>query len=199
MKIRKARYDDLDAIKSIADANRAYVGFLPRVVFERAAQMRQLLVATVDGTIVGFVRYYHRRRDSQTTLHEICVLEQFRRQRVGTALLRELIEECLSLRRSSVRLKCPTDLEANQFYKQLGFERVGAERGKRKSLNVWVLRLDGVRNLTDFSCSKGSSAITNLVDAIGGPSKPVRSCYGRSTLHKPENSCDCSRAHRTRQ
>jgi len=52
MKIRKARYDDLDAIKSIADANRAYVGFLPRVVFERAAQMRQLLVATVDGTIV---------------------------------------------------------------------------------------------------------------------------------------------------
>jgi hypothetical protein len=43
----------------------------------------------------------------------------------------------------AIRLKCPLDLPANDFYRHYGFTLTGQELGKRRPLNRWCLPLTG--------------------------------------------------------
>ncbi len=134
--IRKATLKDLEAVKRIADVNRASIGFVLRAALIRNIERGWLLVAEEDEMVVGFANYRHR-RDDQTTLYEICVAEEHRGNGVGRALLDRLITECQQMGKRYLRLKCPADNEANAFYSKLGFEQVGRERGKRRELIIW--------------------------------------------------------------
>lgn len=138
VRVRKARVEDLDAVKALADANKASLGFVLRPALAAGIQRDWLLIAERAGQVIGFVHYRHR-QDSQTTLYEICVDEASRRNGVGRSLVRALAVESQSLGKARIRLKSPTDLLANKFYQQLGFELVGTEHGKRRPLNVWEM------------------------------------------------------------
>jgi ribosomal protein S18 acetylase RimI-like enzyme len=138
MRVRKARAEDLDAVKALADANKASLGFVLRPALAAGIQRDWLMVAERAGQVIGFVHYRHR-QDSQTTLYEICVDEASRRNGVGRSLVQALAIESQALGRACIRLKSPADLLANKFYQQLGFELVGTEPGKRRPLNVWEM------------------------------------------------------------
>jgi hypothetical protein len=51
----------------------------------------------------------------------------------------------------AVRLKCPADLPANEFYARYGFLLVAVERKSARPLSVWELRFteDGRRKTVD--------------------------------------------------
>jgi ribosomal protein S18 acetylase RimI-like enzyme len=134
--VRKARAEDLDAVKALADANKASLGFVLRPTLAIGIQRDWLLVAERAGQVIGFVHYRHR-QDSQTTLYEICVDEASRRNGVGRSLVQALAVESQALGKASIRLKSPTDLPANEFYQKLDFALVGTEQGKRRPLNIW--------------------------------------------------------------
>jgi N-acetylglutamate synthase-like GNAT family acetyltransferase len=140
--VRKARVEDLDAIKALADANKASLGFVLRPVLAAGIQRDWLLVAERAGQVIGFVHHRHR-QDSQTTLYEICVDEASRRNGVGRSLVQALTAESRSLGKIRVCLKAPADLPANEFYRQLGFALTDVQQGKRRQLNVWETWLDG--------------------------------------------------------
>jgi len=143
--VRKARPDDLDAIKSLADANKAALGFVLRPALAAGIQRGWLLVAEQDEHVIGFVHYRHR-RDAQTTLYEICVDEARRGNGVGRALVQALLVESAALGQAFIRLKAPSDLPANEFYQEQGFMLVGTEQGRRRQLNAWEIRPDDGRN-----------------------------------------------------
>lgn len=128
---------DLDAVKQIADQNRASLGFINRGRFIEAADKHACLVAVENDYVVGFVIFHHRKRDLQTTLYDICVRASHRRQGVGTILVQALIDECRSKRRTWIVLKCPDGSPANQFYSAIGFEHVAVVKGRVKDLHVW--------------------------------------------------------------
>jgi len=140
MLVRKARAEDLDAIKVLTDANKSSLGFVLRPALADGIQRGWLLVVEQAGQVIGFVHYRHR-RDSRTTLYEICVDEAWRGNGVGRSLVQALAAESEALGKVCIRLKAPADLPANEFYRQTGFTLVNVQEGKRRQLNVWEIRL----------------------------------------------------------
>lgn len=138
--LRKAQLNDLDAIKSLADANRYELGFVRRSALLSSIQNEWIIVAEQAGDVVGFVSYRHR-QDTQTTVYEICVETTKRRNGIGHALIKALVMEATALGKSRIRLKAPTDLSANAFYLAVEFELINVESGKQRQLNIWEVCL----------------------------------------------------------
>lgn len=135
--LRHIQNIDVSQAKIIADNNRNEIGFVVRQKFDEASIQQRGFVACENNLVVGFVLYRHRKLDQQTTLSEICVHQNYRGQCIGRKLVKELIQECVEKSRHVIQLKCPSDLSANKFYEQLGFELSGTERGKKRFLNIW--------------------------------------------------------------
>jgi N-acetylglutamate synthase-like GNAT family acetyltransferase len=144
--IRKATPPDLDSIKQIADAHRQELGFIRRPTLQAAINRQEIFVADKDGQIIGFVEYHHR-RDEQTTLYNIVVQPNCRGQGVGRGLAEALITEAKSLNKAFIRLKCPAELESNQFYEALNFQLHETEAGKHRPLNVWQFSLGSSKKI----------------------------------------------------
>lgn len=135
--LRHIQTIDVQSAKLLADASRDAIGFINRQKFEEAATQQRGFVALENGQVVGFVLYRHRKLDHQTTLSEICVKKDYRGQHIGERLVNALVQECIEKSRHFIQLKCPSDLPANKFYEQMGFELSTTEKGKKRSLNVW--------------------------------------------------------------
>lgn len=139
--IRKAKFTDLDAIKILADAHKHELGFVLRPAIARSIARGEVLLAENGAGLTGFVEYHHR-QDEQTTLYHIAVASNHRRQGVGSALIDTLRNEALTLGKQTIRLKCPADLPAQEFYAYLGFNSIGQELGNGRLLVVWTLLLE---------------------------------------------------------
>lgn len=138
--IRKGKLQDLDVIKRIADAHRNELGFIRRPALLQSIEREEVFVAVTETDLVGFVEYHHR-RDQQTTLYHIVVVPEMRCCGIGNALFEALRVEASEKRKAFIRLKCPAELSANEFYASLGLERVTEENGKVRPLVVWELSL----------------------------------------------------------
>jgi ribosomal-protein-alanine N-acetyltransferase len=139
--IGPARADDLDAIKALADAGRAALGFVRRPALAEAIARGELLAAERAGEVVGFVEF-HRRRDGQVTLYHIAVAPAARRQGVGRAMLDGLVTVARASSAGRILLKCPIDLPANTFYQRYGFQLQETLNGRKRALNVWILPVE---------------------------------------------------------
>lgn len=143
-------------VKRIADALRRQLGFINVSAFRDSVNRGELLIARDQlGAVVGFARFHHR-KDRITTLYEIGVSSVSRG--VGTALMSALelyAEKAGSL---EIRLKCPVDLPANDFYKARGYEQSGrvSTAGRSRRLILWRKRITLLREL-EFVASFTSS------------------------------------------
>lgn len=143
LSIRRAHLNDVPACKAICDANRDALGFIMTAIFNDAIVRRQLLVAELDGILVGFVRFNHHVRGDETAIYDICVIQQHRCKGVANALIITLSKECKQIQRNRIVLRCPEGLAANSFYEHIGFTRIAIESGKRRNLVRWHLILRG--------------------------------------------------------
>ncbi len=136
--VRFAMLADLASVKSIADAERRQLGFVPRGSLVRAIERNELLVAcdTKQSAVLGFCHLY-RRRDGITTIYHVAVASDARGQGIGRALLSRVIDDAANRGMSGVRLKCPADLPANRFYAHLGFGLCGQVLGASRLINLW--------------------------------------------------------------
>lgn len=100
----------------------------------------QLLVGEdSSGHIVGFIQYYMLKKKPKITLHKICIKKSCRRLGYGSRLMYLLFRHCREYLIQQIELKCPVDVEANLFYKQLGFnlvEIVTVKTGRK--MNKWI-------------------------------------------------------------
>jgi ribosomal protein S18 acetylase RimI-like enzyme len=136
--IRNANLDDLDPINIIANAHRRELGFVRKVTLAESISRKEILIVENDEQVIGFVHYRHR-RDSQTTLYNIVVLPERRRQGIGKRLVDALVQEAQSLGKQCIVLKSPSELPANEFYLGIGFHLWQKEPGKQRELNLWRL------------------------------------------------------------
>lgn len=140
IELAKAALNDIECIKGIADDNRDKIGFIKRQVLMEQQKRGWLIVAKVNSDAVGFVSYRHR-KDSQTTIYEICVVDEYQSNGIGTQLMDALVNETRGLEKDRIVLKCPADLSANCFYSKYGFVFKTFEQGKSRPLIVWELLL----------------------------------------------------------
>ena len=139
--IIKATANDIEHIKTIADANKSKIGFIRRQALFEQQKRGWLIAAKINSQVVGFASYRHR-KDNQTTLYEICVTEEHQGSGLGTQLMDFLVKESRSFGKDLIILKCPAELRANRFYSKYGFLFRAFEQGKSRPLIVWELPLN---------------------------------------------------------
>ena len=139
-KIRKATLKDLEKIKMIADAHRNELGFVLKPALARSINKNEVLLAESGGSILGFVEYHHR-KDYQTTLYNIAIINSARNSGIGKALINSLYTEAKNLNKHFILLKCPVDLPANRFYKNIGFQLLRHEKGKKRALSIFLIKV----------------------------------------------------------
>jgi len=139
--VRMAEMVDLGKIKEIADEFRDELGFVYEAELIRGVRDRSVIVAEVDGQVVGF-NYFRCRKDRKAVIYAIAVTSQFQRRGIGRLLLRKFIEIARQRGCVEVELKCPAvSLGANLFYKRCGFKFCGIVDGKKQKLVIWKLAI----------------------------------------------------------
>lgn len=87
----------------------------------------------------GGMCHYHLRNDGILTIREILVLPERRNQGIGRAILNQL--RAVPGARV-IRAKCPAELEANGWYKAMGFQLAYIDATRNGGgLFVWELEL----------------------------------------------------------
>ena len=139
--LRKAIEADLPNIKSLADQHKTELGFIIRGALLESINRGELVVAVnYEAKVLGFIHYRHR-RDGQTTLYSIVTDSAFRSQGLGKKLVEFLKQDAIKANQMNIRLKCPEELPANEFYEHCGFRIESNEEGKHRRLNIWYLSI----------------------------------------------------------
>ena len=190
VKIRLATPADVDAIKRTADECRAELGFHTRQSFLECVEKHELLVAVLNGQPAGFLRY-HQTRGGHTTLREVAACQIFRGRGIGRALVKRLIAEARNKNSPLIRLSCPVELPANEFYRSLGFRRTHrrSKPGKSRPLYQWELSLRAVRPLAFVaSLTNAANDLRNLIplwEKEGRSERPFDHCIFTPLFAEP--------------
>jgi ribosomal protein S18 acetylase RimI-like enzyme len=136
--VRQAKLEDLEAVKRIADLHRHELGFVLLPSLREQIEKGEMLVAEQGERVTGFVDY-HIRRDKRLTLYHIAVDPSRQRRGIGRSLLEALEATAQESGCTSILLKCPVDLAANQFYEVQGYNLEETLNGRKRSLNVWSM------------------------------------------------------------
>src|SRR5689334_1005856 len=99
------------AVKGLADSHRDELGFHTRQSYIDSLDKGELIVATLERRVAGFVRF-HKRLGHVATIYEIATSPEQRHKGVARRLLAAVVEECRQLDARLLRLSCPADLPA---------------------------------------------------------------------------------------
>ena len=136
-----AQINDLDWIKSLADRHRKEFSFINRAILSKGIENQEILCIPNKGFL-----HFHHRRDGRSTLYHLCVSPEDRKRGLGKLLVTAWEDDARSHGVAILQLKCPIDLEANEFYKRIGFSQIDIQEGKRRKLIVWNKSLTVKKN-----------------------------------------------------
>lgn len=132
----------LKYVEHLQAKNSDALGFLPRCVFEKAAEAGRIFLGLLNGSPAGYIiagsgfQGILRRKQ--------CCIQYDARRRLYGAMLVAAVEqygEDLGCTQSIVH--CASDLEANDFWQSLGYILVGTQpsgagrKYKRHHINIW--------------------------------------------------------------
>jgi GNAT superfamily N-acetyltransferase len=171
----------VDAVKRLADLHRDELGFHTRQSYVESIRRGELVVATTGRRVVGFVRF-HKRRDRAATIYEIATDPAVRRRGLARRLVGSVVEECRRADVRLLRLSCPAELPANNFYEAVGFVRTSprSRSGKFRPLIEWQLPILPTRPITFVaSLSNAANDLRNLIrlwEDEGPDERPFERC-----------------------
>ena len=129
---------DLLYIDYLQRKNAEELAFYPSQVFEREVENKRILLAKVNNEPAGHI--YHGALGNICKIHQACIQYDLRGQLYGAALVRQLIKLADVANVMSITLRCGSDIQANFFWKALGFycEAVTAGGVRRmRDINNW--------------------------------------------------------------
>jgi len=149
---------------SVFQEHRSELGFVNRAQCEE----KDLYTVERSGQTVGAALGNHCVRKPQTTLYELAVLPEYRREGIATELIRRMARDSPH---EKIVAKCPVDLSANEFYEDTGWQHIGKEDGKNRDLNIWEYDIPpvdiittGRPDLTEYAAEYGYLRGTRLDD-----------------------------------
>lgn len=117
--------------RSLADAHRTALGFLPAVAYQLAADAGRLYTARENDDPAGFLLVGPFNRHAH--VWQTCVQIDARRLAHATRLVNRLLHDAQDAGAHDLTLWCAEDLEANDFWLAAGFEPIGRRiRSKRR-------------------------------------------------------------------
>lgn len=134
--IRAATADDLPYVMALQRANRESVGGLPSPAIEERIGRATLTLASLNGDPCGYLMWDY--RDTRLRIPQACIQYDARRREYGKALWLNVLAQCPDI--SEAALRCAADIDANLFWREMGFDCVTVVRGgtrRGRMLNVW--------------------------------------------------------------
>jgi GNAT superfamily N-acetyltransferase len=146
---------DLRFVVMLQKAHPAALGFLSRQALREKIRLGQVLIARQGGQRAGFLHHGSLARP-EVRVFQIAVTPEARRGGVGRALVECLLARAALRGASGVSLRCLEFLDANRFWRSMGFRLHATEPGAKGTLNVWVLLVKtnptgGGRNIAQFT------------------------------------------------
>lgn len=138
--------DLISFVDSLQRKNAEALSFYPKQVFERESEKGRIFVGLLNGEPCGYI--YVGARKADTKCHQICIEYDARRKLYGAALVQAM--EDYAEGAHSITLRCAFDLEANTFWKEMGYNCVAVHEGgvrRMRKINVW--RKQQIKNLFD--------------------------------------------------
>lgn len=147
IEVRAAQADDLVYIDSLQRKNAETLSFYPRSALEREIGKHRIVLALVNNEPAGYLYHGAIAGGSPLRIHQACIQYDLRGSLYGAALVNWLkalagIARCLS-----ITLRCASDIEANGFWKKMGFQCVSITPGgvrRMRDINNWCLSLEPV-------------------------------------------------------
>lgn len=139
--VRQATPPDLTYVMSLMRANRESVGGLPEPAILERLERGTVMLAEINDDPVGYVLYDLRHRVLR--IPQACIQYDARRRKYGEALVVALLHRHHDA--AEISLRCAADLEANVFWRDMGFTCVGTLPGGRRrgrTINCWTLWLE---------------------------------------------------------
>jgi len=125
-------------IDMLQKKNAEALSFYPKQVFEREKENGRLFLGLLNGQPAGYL--YVGATGGDVKCHQVCIEYDARRKLYGKMLaicMEEYAKEAYS---ASITLRCGFDLDANNFWKEMGYNVIqildGGVRRMRK-INVW--------------------------------------------------------------
>jgi hypothetical protein len=138
--VRIATDADFPYLMSLQRANRESVGGLPGPALRERIVRRAALLGLLNGEPCGYLLCDHG-RDMVLRIPQACIQYDARRRAYGAALVGWALR---GFSGEEVRVRCAADLEANLFWRELGFvctATVPGGKRRGRTLNLWQLWL----------------------------------------------------------
>ncbi len=128
--------DLISYVDSLQRKNAEALSFYPKSAFEREVEKGRLLLGLLNGQPCGYI--YVGARGPDVKCHQVCIQYDARRRLYGAAMVAAMEEYASGA--CTITLRCGFDLEANQFWKSLGYSCVAVQDGgirRMRKINVW--------------------------------------------------------------
>lgn len=138
--VRYAVDSDLSFIDHLQKLNAEELSFYPKAVFEREIKTQRILLALVNGQHAGYLYHGALALDQPIKIHQACIEYDLRGNWYGAGLCRILEETANISGAKSITLRCGSDIAANAFWRNMGFECVAITAGgirRMRDINVW--------------------------------------------------------------
>ena len=133
----------IDYIDGLQRKNAEALSFYPRQVFEREMDNGRLFLGMLNGEPCGYL-YVGARAGEDVKCHQVCIQYDARRKLYGAAIVAVMEQYADEGMASSITLRCGFDLDANDFWKSLGYVCIGNKTGgvrRMRTINVWRKQL----------------------------------------------------------
>jgi hypothetical protein len=140
--VSMAEETDTKFVMALQRKNRESVGGLPTPAIQERITRRTLLLARINGQPVGYLMY-DVGQDGIIRIPQACIEYDARRRAYGFALVGQMLN--LHPTALEIRLRCAADIDANVFWRSLGFVCVGTTPGgsrRGRIINLWQKWLD---------------------------------------------------------
>ena len=128
----------IDYIDGLQRKNAEALAFYPRQVFEREQAKGRLFLGMLNGEPCGYL--YVGAAGQDVKCHQVCIQYDARRRLYGAAIVAVMEQYASEASAASITLRCGFDLDANQFWKSLGYDCIANFPGgvrRMRTINVW--------------------------------------------------------------
>jgi len=128
----------VEYVDALQKANAEALSFYPRCVFEREGEAGRLVLGLLNNEPCGYL--YIGAMGRNLRLHQVCIPYDARRQLYGATLVSVVEGEAVERGVSEITLRCGFDLDANDFWRTLGYQCVSIVPGgvrRQRKINVW--------------------------------------------------------------
>ena len=134
--------DLLVYVDQLQKKNAESLSFYPKQVFEREKEKGRLFLGLLNGQPCGYI--YVGAQGTTVKCHQVCIQYDARLRMYGASLVSALETYAAEGNATSVSLRCGFDIDANKFWKALGYEVVAIVDGgvrRMRKINVWRKQL----------------------------------------------------------